>query len=381
MTTMTRPTVETSAIATHQSHPLQPSDVMMSDDVINRMMAIADVMAKSKVTVPKHLQGSQGDCFAVVMQASQWGMNPFSVAQKTHLVNGTLGYEAQLVNAVIITRAPVTGRLKFDFYGDWTKVNGKEDKSPERGVIVSATFKGEDEPRELNLGMHQVGGVRNSPMWTADPRQQLAYLAVKRWSRLYCPDVILGVYTPDEIEELPERDVTEQPAPAPEPKKHSGSGALKDRLKGKKQDSNVIEGQAVEFDVAGMIAKINAATTLDQLLALSKQIPATIGEPAQTDIKNAYGTRKAALKAAAAPAPEPAPAPEVLPEPEPVATSAMMPPKSIEAIKQELMQAQSLDDIEGLWKVRVSDFIDSIHDEDYAELDVVYAARCAEFEG
>jgi hypothetical protein len=33
------------------------------------------------------------------------------------------------------------------------------------------------------------------------PRQQLAYLAVKRWARLYCPDVILGVYTADEIDE------------------------------------------------------------------------------------------------------------------------------------------------------------------------------------
>jgi hypothetical protein len=35
------------------------------------------------------------------MQAAQWGMNPFAVAQKTHVVNGTLGYEAQLVNAVV----------------------------------------------------------------------------------------------------------------------------------------------------------------------------------------------------------------------------------------------------------------------------------------
>jgi len=378
---MTRPTVETGAIATHQSHPLQPSDVMMSDDVMNRMMHMADVMAKSKVTVPKHLQGSQGDCFAVVLQAAQWGMNPFSVAQKTHLVNGTLGYEAQLVNAVIITRAPVTGRLKFDFYGDWTKVNGKEDKSPDRGVIVSATFKGEDEPRVLDLGMHQVGGVRNSPMWIADPRQQLAYLAVKRWSRLYCPDVILGVYTPDEIDlevPAPERDVTEQPAP--EPKKHSGSGALRDRLnsRSKKQDTNVVEGQAVEFDVAGMIAKINAATTLDQLLALSKQIPATIGEPAQTDIKNAYGTRKAALKAAAAPAPEPEVLVLVMPEPEPVATSPMMPRESVNAIIAEMRNAQTDDDLTRIWETRVSAFVDSIDDVDFEELDVVYAARGAE---
>ena len=39
-------------------------------------------------------------CMAVTLQALQWNMSPFAVAQKTHLVNGTLGYEAQLVNAV-----------------------------------------------------------------------------------------------------------------------------------------------------------------------------------------------------------------------------------------------------------------------------------------
>lgn len=42
--------------------------------------------------------------------------------------------------------------------------------------------------------------TRNSTLWADDPRQQLAYLAVKRWARLYCPEVILGVYTIDELE-------------------------------------------------------------------------------------------------------------------------------------------------------------------------------------
>lgn len=130
------------------------------------------------------------------------------MAQKTHLVNGTLGYEAQLVNAVITARAPVKERLHFEWYGDWSKVNGKDDKSPNLGIRVSATLRGENEPRVIDISMAQVGPVRNSPLWGADPRQQIAYLATKRWARLYCPDVILGVYTPDEVIEREELDVT-----------------------------------------------------------------------------------------------------------------------------------------------------------------------------
>lgn len=49
--------------------------------------------------------------------------------------------------------------------------------------------------------MAQVGEVRNSPLWVADPRQQLAYLATKRWARLHAPDVMLGVYSVDELQD------------------------------------------------------------------------------------------------------------------------------------------------------------------------------------
>jgi hypothetical protein len=281
---------------------VQPHEVMMNDEALDRLWRVAQIMADSKVTIPKELQGKVGDCFAVVMQAAQWGMNPFSVAQKTHFVNGAIGYEAQLVNAVITTRAPVTGRLNFEWYGDWSKVNGKEDKSFERGVIVSATIKGEDEPRVLNLSMGQVGSVRNSPNWAADPRQQIAYLATKRWARLYCPDVILGVYTPDDFEDQPEKDIT----PAAEPAKpHSGSSALKNRLKDR-QAATVVEATAVEspakpkFDHEGCKAALEAVTNMEDFKLIVSSIPQDLDEPERTILRKAATEAKARLKAEAA---------------------------------------------------------------------------------
>jgi hypothetical protein len=197
------------------------------------MMRLAEVMATGRATLPKHFNGNPADCLAVVMQSMQWKMNPFAVAQKTHLVNGVLGYEAQLVNAVITTCAPVLDRLHYEWYGAWEKVIGKftiknGDKGEYRvpgwkledeqglGVKVWATFRGEDEPRVLELLLAQAR-TRNSTLWADDPRQQLAYLATKRWSRLYCPDVILGVYSPDELEETAPtiRDVSPARGAAP----------------------------------------------------------------------------------------------------------------------------------------------------------------------
>ncbi|MFW2080962.1 RecT family recombinase [Acinetobacter guillouiae] len=264
-------------------------DIMMNPEIMDRFERIAGVMASSKFAVPKHLQGNTGDCLAIIIQSAQWQMDPFAVAQKTHQINGVLGYEAQLVNAVITNRAPVTGRLQFEWYGDWNKINGKEDKSWDKGIKVWATLKGETTPREIDISMGQVGSVRNSPLWVSDPRQQLAYLAIKRWSRLYTPDVILGVYTPDEIAEREELDVTPVQSTV---KKHQGASGLKAQMVEREQSQETVIDMAPNFDVQGLINQINALSTIEELKALAKTIPADLGEPAKTDISTAYANRK-----------------------------------------------------------------------------------------
>lgn len=204
------------AITSQPGATVGTAAAIFSPEGMDRLVRFATLMADSKATVPQHLAGKPADCLAVTMQAAQWGMNPFAVAQKTHVVNGTLGYEAQLVNAVVSSSNLLSTRLNYRWDGDWSKVNGKSDKSPSLTVTVSAVLKGEAEPRELTISMAQAG-VRNSPLWEQDPRQQLAYLCVKRWARLHAPDVLLGVYTPDELQEtIPrvERDITPPAATA-----------------------------------------------------------------------------------------------------------------------------------------------------------------------
>lgn len=200
------------AITSQPGATVGTAAAIFSPDGMNQLVRFAELMSQSKATVPEHLEGKPADCLAVTMQAAQWGMNPFAVAQKTHVVNGTLGYEAQLVNAVVSSSSLLATRLNYRWSGDWSNVNGKTDKSPNLTVTVSAVLKGEAEPRELTISMAQAG-VRNSPLWEQDPRQQLAYLCTKRWARLHAPDVLLGVYTPDELQETAprvERDITPQ---------------------------------------------------------------------------------------------------------------------------------------------------------------------------
>lgn len=162
----------------------------MDPNAMDKMLRVAEIMAAGRATVPKHLQNNVPDCLAVTMQAMTWGMSPFVVAQKTHLVSGTLGYEAQLVNAVVQASGAITGRFHYEYEG----------KSPNLMCRVGAVLRGES---EIAWGMwlsEKDVTTKNSPLWKTNPAQQLGYLQVKNWTRLYSPGAILGVYTPDEIE-------------------------------------------------------------------------------------------------------------------------------------------------------------------------------------
>lgn len=211
--------------------------LLFNASAMQALTAFGEMMARSAVTIPKHLQGKPADCTAIALQATQWGMNPFAVAQKTHVTQGgALGYEAQLVNAVIVNSGALTGRPEYEFIGDWSKILGKvqertgnsggkyyvaawkQEDEAGLGIVVSATLRGEQNPRSITVMMSQAY-PRFSTQWATDPQQQICYLALRKFARRYVPDTILGVYTVDEFDgqTFDVDPVTGAATPAPSP--------------------------------------------------------------------------------------------------------------------------------------------------------------------
>jgi len=166
---------------------------MMEGDAMDKMLELAKQMATSKLSVPEHLRGNIGDCLAIITQAMLWNMNPFAVAQKTHVVSGRLGYEAQLVIAVVQNSGAIRGAFHFESRGEGATVETR----------AGAVLRGETEITWCEWLSAASVTTKNSPLWKTNPRQQMSYLQAKNWSRLYCPGAILGVYTADELEDSP----------------------------------------------------------------------------------------------------------------------------------------------------------------------------------
>ena len=171
---------------------------------MGEVLEFSKLMSLSKQAVPKHLRAEPGACMAITLQALNWRMDPFAVANKSYMVNDRIAYEAQLIHAVIEQRAPIKGRIKG-------RLQGKD--ATRQWILSTITSDGDT----LEYEGPEIGKIttKNSPLWKADPDQQLWYYSVRAMCRRHFPDVILGVYEKEEIEHAEGlRDVTpREPGP------------------------------------------------------------------------------------------------------------------------------------------------------------------------
>lgn len=161
---------------------------------MGEMLEFSKLMAVSGPCVRPAFRGKPGACLAIALQAFRTGADPFAVANKAYITTNRAGeeqiaYEAQYINSVLNTSRQLSKRLRASYKG-----HGDSRQCTITGYIV-----GEDEPFDYESPTIAAIAVKNSPLWKGDPDQQLYYYSSRAWARRYLPEVLLGMYTPDEI--------------------------------------------------------------------------------------------------------------------------------------------------------------------------------------
>lgn len=163
----------------------------MAINSMGQALEIAKLMSLSGCAVPRHLRNNPGACLAVAIQGYEWSVNPFAIANKSYEVNDRLGYESALYHAVVLRRAPIKGRVKMSYSGEGLTLQCK----------VWATLIENDEIVDYESPKLEKINPRNSPLWKSDERQQIFYYSVRAFTRRHFPDVMMGVYTVDELQD------------------------------------------------------------------------------------------------------------------------------------------------------------------------------------
>jgi hypothetical protein len=162
---------------------------------MGQAMELSKLMALSGPAVPKAFRNEPALCFSVVNLAVKWGMDPYAVIKKAYVVNDVVAFEAQLVHALVLVKAPIVGRVRNEFTGE----------GPSRRCRVWATLaphvaNPDGADPEYESPLFGVIKPKNSPLWINDPDQQLFYFSVRAFARRHFPEILLGVYSEDEID-------------------------------------------------------------------------------------------------------------------------------------------------------------------------------------
>ncbi len=159
---------------------------------MGELIEFAKLMSMSGQCVRPAFRGNPGSCLAVALQAFRCGGDPFAWANKAYIVNDQLSYEAQLIHSLVNSSSVLQRRLRPVYEGE----------GQSRRCRIVGWIKGETEPLEYESPTIGSITVKNSPLWKSDPDQQLFYFSSRAWARRHVPEILLGIYAPEELGEI-----------------------------------------------------------------------------------------------------------------------------------------------------------------------------------
>lgn len=205
---------------------------------------LAQRMAKSLAAsslVPKDYQGTAGlpNCLIALEMAQRVGMSPFLVMQNLHVIQGRPSWSSTYLIAAVNTSGKFSplrfhmekkGKKKADYtYNVWSGAQGSRSKQTKTEtyeieeitcvayateLATGETLKGP----EVSMSMAVAEGwySKDGSKWKTMPELMLRYRAAAFFSRMYCPEVAMGMHTAEEVYDVydatPARESTQEQA-------------------------------------------------------------------------------------------------------------------------------------------------------------------------
>lgn len=162
---------------------------------------MSQALAESTV-VPITFQKNPANCLIAVEQANRLNMSPFMVMQNLYVIQGKPSWSSKFLIAMI------NGSKKFDAelqYDEKKDANGKP-----YSCLAWTTKNGRRiEGMEVTMDMAKEEGwlAKNGSKWKTLPALMLRYRAASFFASLNCPELTLGIYTKEEIEDNDFKDI------------------------------------------------------------------------------------------------------------------------------------------------------------------------------
>lgn len=161
---------------------------------MNAAMKVANMLAKSAL-LPEQYIGHPENCLIAIDIANRMRISPLLVAQNLYVIKQKPAWSGSFAISAINNCGKFTP-LEFIY----TKNGGGGCYAQATRLSDGKVLKG----TEITLEMAQKEGWSTKPgsKWLTMSEQMLAYRAGSFFAKVYCPEVLLGVQTIDEIQDV-----------------------------------------------------------------------------------------------------------------------------------------------------------------------------------
>lgn len=158
-------------------------------------LRMSKALAASTI-VPKDYQNNPSNTLIAVEMSARLHTSPMMVMQNLYIVNGRPAWSSQYMIAMINSSGKYKTELQFEISGKGDNLScyaWVEDKNGHK--VVGPT---------ISMGMAKAEGWidKNGSKWKTMPEVMIRYRAASFFARLYCPDMIMGIYSADEAKEM-----------------------------------------------------------------------------------------------------------------------------------------------------------------------------------
>lgn len=167
---------------------------------------IAKALASSAL-VPKEYQGQNGLANALVAMeiAHRMNLSPLQVMQNLHIIHGRPSWSSQFIIAMING----CGRFSpLDYH-----LTGEGDSLACYAYATELATGKELKGPAVSMAMAKREGwaTKTGSKWQTMPELMIRYRAAAFWGRLYVPEFLVGMKTQEEVIDIEEVQVSEQP--------------------------------------------------------------------------------------------------------------------------------------------------------------------------
>ena len=165
-----------------------------SDNFIMAMQ-MAKALASSTI-VPQTFQKNEANCLIAIEQAQRLRVSPMMVMQNLHVIQGRPSWSSKFLIAAINNSGKFDLELHFEETQDkdgkpfsctaWTTKNGRK----VNGMTV-----------DMDMAKEEGWLSKNGSKWKTMPQLMLRYRAASFFSSLNCPELTMGLYTREEMQD------------------------------------------------------------------------------------------------------------------------------------------------------------------------------------